>query len=131
MKEKIELYNYSYTIEKKELYAFQEAVFERQSCKKIPPTFSTVMDFCGGLSFFKLAELLFFDSSFVLHGSQSYEYIKPFTVGETIDATVSLISKTEKKGMTFAKLKTEYKRDGELVLVSRSTIIEQKGGRHV
>ncbi|OAH52860.1 hypothetical protein AWH48_13695 [Domibacillus aminovorans] len=130
-KEKTELYRYTHRIEEKQVQAFKEAIHLNDSNSEIPPTYATVIDFQGGMSFEKLTDLLTFDPSCVLHGSQQYEYKKPIYIGDSIEAVVFLIGKTTKRGMTFAKLETEYKRDGETVIISRSTIIEQKGATHV
>lgn len=131
MKEKKELHRYVYTIEDEKVKAFQEGVFANDSSGGIPLTFSTVMDFYGGLSFSTLTEALSFEPSCVLHGAQSYQYIKPVKAGETIEAIVFLTGKTAKRGLTFATLETEYKKDGETVLLSKSTLIERKEEHHV
>ena len=131
MKGKIELYRYSYTIALKQAKDFQQAVFESDSNGQLPPTFPTVMDFQGGMSFQKLTELLQFDPACVLHGSQSYEYIKPIFPGDQIEAVVYAVGRTTKKSMTFAKLETVYIKENETAIISRSTLIEQKGAAHV
>ncbi|WP_076767246.1 FAS1-like dehydratase domain-containing protein [Domibacillus epiphyticus] len=130
-KEEIELHRYSHTIDKKQVETFKHAIREIDSSNIVPPTYATVIDFQGGMSFDKLTELLEFDPKCVLHGSQQYEYISPIFTGDTIDASVFLTSKTTKRGMTFAKLETKYMRNGECVIISRSTLIEQKGDRNV
>ncbi|WP_069937705.1 FAS1-like dehydratase domain-containing protein [Domibacillus iocasae] len=131
MKEKVELYRYVYKIEEKEVNTFKQAVFASDSIREIPPTFATVMDFQGGMSFYKLTELLHYDPACVLHGSQSYEYIKPVYPGDQIEAIIYITGKTTKKNMTFAKLETTYIKENETTIISRSVLIEQKGDRHV
>jgi hypothetical protein len=130
-KEKTELYRYTYTITEKKVNEFREAVHITDPTDEVPSTYATVMDFHGGMSFGKLTDLLEFDPSCVLHGGQQYEYKTPVYIGDTIEAVVFLTGKTTKKGMTFAKLETAYKREEETVIISRSTLIEQKGGRNV
>ncbi|WP_052712067.1 FAS1-like dehydratase domain-containing protein [Domibacillus indicus] len=131
MKEKTELYRYSYTIDPNRVRAFQQAVFEENSNEQFPPTFPTAMDFHGGLPFQKLTELLQFDPACVLHGSQSYEYISPLLPGDQIEAVVYMAGRTAKRGMTFARLETVYTKENKPAVISRSTLIEQKGDTHV
>lgn len=130
MKEKKELYRYVCTIDEKRVSVFKQAVSAGKN-EEIPPTFPTAIDFGGGLSFQKLTELLEFDPACVLHGSQSYEYIKPVFPGDRIEAVVYATGRTVKRSRTFAKLETVYLKEDEPVIISRSTLIEQKGATHV
>lgn len=131
MKEKQELYRYSCTVDEEKVFAFKQAVSAADTGSEVPPTFPTVLDFHGGLSFQKLTELLQFDPACVLHGSQSYEYIKPIFPGDRIEAVVYMTGRTSKRGMTFAKLETVYLKENHPAVISRSTLIEQKGAAHV
>ncbi|WP_050184272.1 FAS1-like dehydratase domain-containing protein [Domibacillus robiginosus] len=131
MKEKQELYRYSCTVEGEKVQAFKQTVSIADGKEEIPPTFLTVLDFHGGLSFQKLTDLLQFDPACVLHGSQSYEYIKPIFPGDHIQAIVYAAGRTDKRGMTFAKLETVYVKEQTPAVISRSTLIEQKGAADV
>ncbi|OLN22478.1 hypothetical protein BTO30_09215 [Domibacillus antri] len=129
--EHIELHRYTHTINEKQVEALKNVIGINDAGNLVPPTYATVIDFHGGMSFEKLTDLLAFDPSCVLHGSQQYKYISPIFTGDTIEAAVFLTGKTTKRGRTFVKLETKYNRGGECVMISRSTLIEQKGDRYV
>ena len=66
----------------------------------------------------------------VLHGEQEFEYLKPIHAGDVLTAVGKCERMYEKEGsrggtMNFAILATEYRNQkGELVAISRSTVIE-------
>ncbi len=94
-----------------------------------PPTFSMTEAFWGS-DIGQLVAGLNFDLRRVLHGGQEFEYVKPVHAGDVLTATAKISSVFKKPGkrggeMTFAVLETEYKNPaGEVVLITRSTIIE-------
>ncbi|MGE8205791.1 FAS1-like dehydratase domain-containing protein [Heyndrickxia sp. NPDC080065] len=91
----------------------------------IPPTFPTVIEMWGGLDFETLIQKLELDPLMVLHGEQEYEYFGNIYAGDTISCSAEVISHIEKRRMDFITIEVIYKRDGQVVLKSRSTIIER------
>ncbi|MDQ0242731.1 acyl dehydratase [Bacillus fengqiuensis] len=91
----------------------------------IPPTFGTVMDFWGALDFDTLVETLQLKPLNVLHGEQEYQYIDMIYAGDVITVEARVAKQLEKRGMKMIKLETEYKRDGQVVMIARSTLIER------
>ncbi len=92
-----------------------------------PPTFPTVMDMWGGMDFEHLVKMLEVNPLHVLHGEQEYEYHQMIYAGDFIKATVKVISRKARMGMTFIIIETTYTRDGECVVIGRSTVIERGG----
>ncbi|MCA0988556.1 MaoC family dehydratase N-terminal domain-containing protein [Guptibacillus algicola] len=92
----------------------------------VPPTFATVIDMWGGASFEDLIELLEVDPLKVLHGEQSYEYMKPIYAGDTITALMKVVDQKEKGSLTLFTLETLYRNErNENVLLARSVVIER------
>ncbi|MFC0272507.1 MaoC family dehydratase N-terminal domain-containing protein [Metabacillus herbersteinensis] len=90
-----------------------------------PPTFATVIDYWNDLDFYQMLKQLELKPEDVLHGEQTYEYIKDIFAGEIIFAQVSLKKQYHKKGKNFFFLETIYKnQNGEIVLISRATLIQ-------
>ncbi|MFC3884916.1 MaoC family dehydratase N-terminal domain-containing protein [Bacillus songklensis] len=106
-------------------YHVEEAKKEGYRDIPVPPTFGTVMDFWGGLDFDTLVQTLQLNPLKVLHGEQEYQYEDIVCAGDVITAQARVVKQLEKKGMKMIKLETEYKRDGDTVMVARSTIIER------
>ncbi|SIR81648.1 FAS1-like dehydratase domain-containing protein [Natronorubrum thiooxidans] len=74
-----------------------------------------------------------FESEYVLHGEQAYEYERPLQVGDVLTGTTTLSDVYQRDGgragtMTVAVYETTY-RDGDddLVLTERATVIETEG----
>ncbi len=69
----------------------------------------------------------------VLHGEQSYEYVRPVRVGDVLEGTTTLADCYQRDGerggtMTFAVFETTYTdQDGDRVLTERTTSIETTG----
>ncbi|WP_377890884.1 MaoC family dehydratase N-terminal domain-containing protein [Alkalihalobacillus sp. R86527] len=92
----------------------------------VPPTFATVIDMWGGASFEDLIEMLEVDPLKVLHGEQSYEYMKPIYAGDTITAFLKVVDQKEKGSLTLFTLETLYRNEkNENVLLARSVVIER------
>ena len=91
----------------------------------IPPTFSTVFTFWGGVGLASILNSVGVDMSNVLHAEQSYEYLTPMHIGDTITGQLHIESIYNKAGMEFVELVTDYKnqhgqpvlRDSALVIV--------------
>ncbi|MBI2963975.1 MAG: MaoC family dehydratase N-terminal domain-containing protein [Deltaproteobacteria bacterium] len=92
-----------------------------------PPTFTMTQAFWDSHS--NRIELGM-DLRRVLHGGQEFEYVQPVHAGDTLTARSSITDVFKKPGkrggeMTFAVLETQFSNQrGEIVLYSRSTIIE-------
>ncbi|MGE6260763.1 FAS1-like dehydratase domain-containing protein [Heyndrickxia sporothermodurans] len=93
----------------------------------IPPTFPTVIEMWGGLDFETLIKKLDLNPLMVLHGEQEYEYYSDILAGDIISCSAEVISHIEKRRMDFITIEVVYKRDGQVVLISKSNIIERKG----
>ncbi|HZG71531.1 MAG TPA: MaoC family dehydratase N-terminal domain-containing protein [Chondromyces sp.] len=91
-----------------------------------PPTFATVIGFWGGFDFDVQVEKLQLEPLKVLHGEQEYEYIDQIYAGDVLECEVYKVGEIDKRKMKLVIVETEYKRDGQAVLIARSTIIERK-----
>lgn len=92
----------------------------------VPPTFATVIDMWGGASFEDLIEMLEVDPLKVLHGEQSYEYMRPIYAGDSITALMKVVDQKEKGSLTLFTLETLYRNEqNENVLLARSVVIER------
>lgn len=123
-----ELEAYTFLVEKgkiKELaLAIGDLKEEYLNGERILPTFPTVIDFWGGGS--SASELLDLNVKKVLHGEQEYEYLGEMKPGEEITVKGYIEDVYTKAAMNFVIIKKEYfRQSGELVLRSRSTIIER------
>ncbi|QQZ11285.1 FAS1-like dehydratase domain-containing protein [Heyndrickxia vini] len=108
-------------------YDFETAKRDGFSDIPIPPTFPTVIEMWGGIDFETIIRELDLNPLMVLHGEQEYEYFSDIYAGDTISCLAKVISHVEKKRMDFITIESVYKRDEEVVLISRSNIIERKG----
>ncbi|MGG0177205.1 FAS1-like dehydratase domain-containing protein [Gottfriedia acidiceleris] len=125
---KLEPYSYRVELNKiKELaIAIGDERLEYMSGECVPPTFPTVIDFWG-TSGIGLGTLLGLNISKVLHGEQAYEYKGKIQIGDTITVSGEVVDYYFKANMKFIVIKKEYiNQFGELILVSRSTIIERQ-----
>lgn len=90
----------------------------------ILPTFPTVIDFWGGEA--STSDLLGLNVKKVLHGEQEYEYLGEIQPGDEITVTGVVEAAYTKAAMNFVVLKKEFiNQNGEMVLISRSTVIER------
>ncbi|WP_077212245.1 FAS1-like dehydratase domain-containing protein [Bacillus dakarensis] len=92
--------------------------------EKLLPTFPTIIEYWGGgfEGWFELG----INAKKVLHGEQEYEYIGTIKAGDTLTVRSIVEDAYTKSAMNFIILKKEYINEkGELVLRSRSTIIER------
>lgn len=100
-----------------------------QGCRDIiaPPTYGTCIDLWGGLSFSDLCQKLQMNPVKVLHGEQEYVYMGKINPGDQISASRVLKNLVEKEKMYIFNLESTYRnQSGEVVLISRSTLIERK-----
>ena len=131
-KKGLKLETYMYEVEKGKIREFAISIGDEReeylNGTKIPPTFPTVIDFWGGGS--STAALLNLDTKRVLHGEQSYEYKGSIRPGDRITVSTIVEDIYEKASMNFVVLKKEYhNQHHDLVLISRSTVIERQRGR--
>jgi hypothetical protein len=123
------LENFSFKIEAgkvRELaLALGDSKVEYLNGEKLPPTFPTVIEYCGGG--YDSALELGLDGRKSVHGEQEYEYIGKIKVGSMISVKTVVVDAFMKAGMKFVVLKKEFiNESGELVVIGRSTIIETK-----
>jgi hypothetical protein len=120
----------TFEIEKGKVKEFAMAIGDSnpyyQTGEVLPPTFATVIEMWGGTDYLELAEKLELEISKVLHGEQEYEYFGKIKVGDRVAGLTRVSSVISKASMDLIKLETHYKNErGELVLISRSTVIER------
>ena len=58
---------------------------------------------------------------------QEYEYLDEIYAGDTISCSAKVTAHVKKRRMDIITIEVVYKRDCEVVLISRSNIIERKG----
>ncbi|MCM3766195.1 MaoC family dehydratase N-terminal domain-containing protein [Neobacillus niacini] len=121
---------FTFEIEKGKIKEFAMAIGDANPCyqagEALPPTFATVIEMWGGTDFIELAEKLELELPKVLHGEQEYEYLGKIKVGERVTGVTSVTNAISKENMDLIKLETHYKNEaGELVLISRNTVIER------
>ncbi|WP_455675234.1 FAS1-like dehydratase domain-containing protein [Pradoshia sp.] len=131
-KKGLQLESYTYEVEKGKIREFAISIGDEReeyvTGTKVPPTFPTVIDFWGGGS--STADLLNLDVKRVLHGEQAYEYVGIIKPGDRITVSTTIEDIYEKASMNFVVLKKEYRnQDDQLVLISRSTVIERQKER--
>ncbi|MCM3636882.1 MaoC family dehydratase N-terminal domain-containing protein [Sporosarcina luteola] len=119
---------FTYTIEKGKIKEFAIALgYNSKSYlngNAVPPTFPTVVEFWGGQ--ISISKVLGLNLSKVLHGEQSYEYVGVIKVGDEITVHTEVEEVFTKAKMNLIVLKKKFmNQHGELVLISRSTIIER------
>lgn len=120
---------YGFTIERNKLREFLLAIGDDNPIydsddPPIPPTFSTVFAFWGGVSLEELLRAVGVEIWNVLHGEQEYEYYVSPHVGDTITGQTRINDIYRKAGMDFIEFMTEYKNQhGEAVLKDHALII--------
>lgn len=119
---------YTFRIEKGKIRELALAIGDLQeeylTGERILPTFPTVIDFWGGGA--SASDLLGLNVKKVLHGEQEYEYIGEIKPGDEITVSGVVENAYTKSAMNFVILKKEFvNQNGELVLISRSTVIER------
>ena len=94
-----------------------------------PLTFATVMNFWGYPQVWDRMIEMGVDVKRLLHAKEEYEYFAPIYPGDVVTGVVSVDSMRD-GAMGMVTFKTTYKRDGDVVLVAKMTIIipPQKGG---
>ncbi len=120
----------TFTIELGKIKEFARALGDPHPCYEtgdcLPPTFATVIDFWSGDT--SLASSLELNMARVLHGGQEYEYRGKIWPGDVITTEGEVENAYSKAGMNFFVVKKTYRNQkGEVVLLSRSTIIERHG----
>ena len=112
----------TFVVEPERLAAFRAVFGQREG---VPPTFLTAAEFTAFPPI--LADpRLELDFSRVLHGSQSYDHIRPLHEGETITVNPRIDSVRVRGGTGFMTVVMEMvDADGATVAVARSTLIER------
>ena len=130
LEEKIgmKLESYTFKVEKGKIKELALAIGDLQedylNGERILPTFPTVIDFWGGGA--STSELLGLNVKKVLHGEQEYEYLGEIKPDDEITVSGVVENAYTKAAMNFVILKKEFvNQKGELVLISRSTVIER------
>jgi acyl dehydratase len=112
----------AFTVDPARVAAFREAVGQQEG---VPPTFATLAEFTALPEVIGDPELAL-DFSRILHGSQSYEYVRPLREGETLTVRSRIESIRERAGAGFLTLVTELlQADGAVVCVARSSMVER------
>lgn len=119
---------YTFTLEAVKIRELAQAIGDLKeeylTGEKLLPTFPTIIEYWGGgfEGWFELG----IDAKKVLHGEQEYEYIGSIKAGDTLTVNSTVEDAYTKSAMNFIVLKKDYFNEkGELVLRSRSTIIER------
>ena len=112
----------AFTVDPARVAAFREAVGQQEG---VPPTFATLAEFTALPEVIGDPELAL-DFSRILHGSQSYEYVRPLREGETLTVRSRIESIRERAGAGFLMLVTELlDAAGAVVCVARSSMVER------
>ena len=111
-------------VDRESVEAFARAVGQDEP--GVPPTFATVAEFACFPAVIADEELNL-DFSRVLHTEQSYEWLRPIQIGDTL-TIVSRIGSVRIKGPGgFVTILTEISVDGEPAVIARSTMLERAG----
>lgn len=90
----------------------------------IPPTFSTVFTFWGGVGLASMLKAVGVEIWNVLHAEQEFEYLAAMHVGDTITGQSHVENIYTRGGMDFVELVTDYKNQhGQPVLKDRALVI--------
>ena len=100
----------------------EEAKKEGYKDSPAPLTFATLMSFWGYPEIWGKMTDIGIDIKRLLHAKEEYEYLDLIYPGDTLEGTVSVDSLRDGK-MQMAAFKTEFKRDGQVVLVAKMTIM--------
>ncbi|MEH7246014.1 MaoC family dehydratase N-terminal domain-containing protein [Neobacillus niacini] len=124
-----ELETYTFTIEKGKIKELALAIGDNQKeflqGERIQPTFPTIIEF--RLSQNPIPEQLGLREDKLLHGEQEYEYLGEIVPGDEITLKGNVEDYYIKSNKRFIVIKREFTNQiGELVLISRTTIIEME-----
>ncbi|OQY38327.1 MAG: hypothetical protein B6229_06115 [Spirochaetaceae bacterium 4572_7] len=100
----------------------EEAKKEGYKDSPAPLTFATLMSFWGYPEIWGKMTEIGIDIKRLLHAKEEYEYLDLIYPGDTLEGTVSVDALRDGK-MQMAAFKTEFKRDGLVVLVAKMTIM--------
>ncbi|NWQ43748.1 MaoC family dehydratase N-terminal domain-containing protein [Bacillus sp. EB106-08-02-XG196] len=122
-----ELEPYSFPIEKGKIRELALAIDDNQNDfiqgERIQPTFPTVIEF--RLSQNPIPKQLGLKEDKLLHGEQEYEYLGEIVPGDELTVKGIVEDHYIKSKKNFIVVKREFtNQNGELVLISRTTIIE-------
>ncbi len=105
------------------IYSNKEAAIkEGYKDTPAPLTFASLMSFWGYPEIWGKMTEMGIDIKRLLHAKEEYEYLDPIYPGDVIEGAVSVDSLRDGK-MQMACFKTTYKRENEVVLVAKMTIM--------
>ena len=95
----------------------------------VPLTFATVMNFWGYPEVWERMKEMGVDVQRLLHAKEEYEYFNQIYPGDVLTGAVSVESMRD-GAMGMVSFKTTYKRDDEVVMTAKMTIIipPKRGG---
>jgi acyl dehydratase len=89
---------------------------------RVPLTFAAVAGHWRDQA--AMVELLGLDITRVVVGGSEWEYVNPIAVGDRLTGTRVLTAVEQKRGMLFLTLETRLRKDGEVAVIQRDTVIE-------
>jgi len=106
--------------------AFAHAVGATQAgVNGVPPTFATVAEFASFPAIIADPELDL-DFAAVLHGEQSFEWHRPFVIGDTITVTSRIAQIRQRGPLGFCTIESELRDADDLVVATaRCTFLER------
>jgi acyl dehydratase len=113
----------AFTVDADRIRAFGE-IFGQEE-EGVPPTFATVAEFAA-FPHVTGDPTLGLDFSRVVHGSQSYRYLRPLRAGESLTVRTWIESIKVRAGTGFLTIATDLvDAAGDLVATARSQMIER------
>ncbi|MCG8570451.1 MAG: MaoC family dehydratase N-terminal domain-containing protein [Spirochaetes bacterium] len=93
----------------------------------VPLTFATLMNFWGYPEIWDRMKEVGIDVQKLLHAKEEYEYLAPIYPGDHIVGQVNVESMRSSTLMQMVTFKSQYKRNDELVLIAKMTIVVMEG----
>lgn len=90
-------------------------------------TFASLMNFWGYPEIWDKMKEIGVDIQKLLHAKEEYEYFSPIYPGDVIEGSVMVNSMRSSTLMQMVTFKSTYKRDGEVVLIAKMTIVVMEG----
>ena len=108
---------------------FDPEYAKKEGYKDIPAslTFATVMNFWGYPKLWDIMKEIGVDVKRLLHASEEYEYLDTIYPSDKIKGNVSIDALRSSDAMDIATFKTEFERDGKIVLVAKMKIVVMLG----
>jgi hypothetical protein len=123
---------YSYHLDHNKVREFLAAVQDDNAefaelGSPVPPTFTTVFTFWGGVSLESMLREVDVEIWNVLHAEQTFEYFAPICVGDTITGQSTITDIYSKAGMNFVEIVTEFTNQDNLPVVKDRALIIVRG----